>query len=391
MSDSDLSPVEDGPNYDESEEELSQMMDEEDELEEQENEEDEEEEEEFEDPYTEEDDYEDDYNYKSSKPVPKPVKSPKKSLKLTVKTPIKPQITKPKSNSKPTAKAPVKKTQKSVNTSTRPSRPSKLSQEITQEPVSSRPRRGKSTVNYNDEMNDDDLLEEDELEQQITSQPAGDVDMDEEEEEEEDSYEGDEDVITTPALEDLSDDGFDSDSAEINAPSQIPDLTKMTERQRAKLDEATTAASPTLDPIGDEFDSDSSQISVNSHLSVLKSKNSQFLSLSNNIKKRHVLTEEENQIRRAEIARKRKNLSEKKLEEEKQDTINKLLKRRAKTTRIKKGGPLDDIVDGEGLDSVEGGKREKPRRPQLEHKALLRWTSDSKGLRLGIPESLVKN
>ncbi|SCU98402.1 LAMI_0F14466g1_1 [Lachancea mirantina] len=45
------------------------------------------------------------------------------------------------------------------------------------------------------------------------------------------------------------------------------------------------------------------------------------------------LTEEEQQLRRAENARKRKNLSEKKLEEEKQDVINKLLRRRAGKSR----------------------------------------------------------
>lgn len=45
------------------------------------------------------------------------------------------------------------------------------------------------------------------------------------------------------------------------------------------------------------------------------------------------LTDEEIQLRRAENARKRKNLSEKRLEEEKQDTINKLLKKRAGKSR----------------------------------------------------------
>lgn len=45
------------------------------------------------------------------------------------------------------------------------------------------------------------------------------------------------------------------------------------------------------------------------------------------------LTEEEQQLRRAENSRKRRNLSEKKLEEEKQDTINRLLKRRAGKSR----------------------------------------------------------
>lgn len=49
--------------------------------------------------------------------------------------------------------------------------------------------------------------------------------------------------------------------------------------------------------------------------------------------KKQLLSQEELQLRRAENARKRRNLSEKKLEEEKRDTINKLLKRRAGKSR----------------------------------------------------------
>ncbi|QLQ79402.1 hypothetical protein HG537_0C00490 [Torulaspora globosa] len=48
---------------------------------------------------------------------------------------------------------------------------------------------------------------------------------------------------------------------------------------------------------------------------------------------RRSLTEEQAQLRRAENARKRKNLSEKRLEEEKQETVNKLLRRRAGKSR----------------------------------------------------------
>lgn len=48
---------------------------------------------------------------------------------------------------------------------------------------------------------------------------------------------------------------------------------------------------------------------------------------------RRGLTEEQLQLRRQENARKRKNLSEKRLEEEKQETINKLLRRRAGKSR----------------------------------------------------------
>ncbi|CAI4035906.1 hypothetical protein SMKI_14G1150 [Saccharomyces mikatae IFO 1815] len=67
------------------------------------------------------------------------------------------------------------------------------------------------------------------------------------------------------------------------------------------------------------------------------------------------LTDEEIQLRRAENARKRKNLSEKRLEEEKQDTINKLLKKRAGKSRSHL--PNDD-ENNDGSSSFV-----KPRRP----------------------------
>ncbi|CAI4051297.1 hypothetical protein SUVZ_14G1160 [Saccharomyces uvarum] len=67
------------------------------------------------------------------------------------------------------------------------------------------------------------------------------------------------------------------------------------------------------------------------------------------------LTDEEIQLRRAENARKRKNLSEKRLEEEKQDTINKLLKKRAGKSRSHLPNE-DDKNDG-------SSSFVKPRRP----------------------------
>lgn len=362
MSDSELSSVEDLQSYDESmnaSEEEDRFLEEE-------------EDEEFEEPYSEEDVEDDEELYQSKKP--KSANTSTGSIKLKIKPPSKPvaKVTKVQTPPRGVAK------RKTPVVPTRPSRPSKLSQEITKEPALSRSRRGKTQVNYNDEINDDDLLEEDDYDMEESNQ-GSQVPRDNDHIDDEGQF-NDEDVIPTPALDDLSDDDLESYS-DIN--QRQPDLTKMTERQRAMLDDNTTVSA-------DEFDSDSSQISTNSHLAVLKSKNSQFLSLSNNIRKRNVLTEEENQIRRAEIARKRKNLSEKKLEEEKQDTINKLLKRRAKTTRTKKGGPVDNDADDDGIDGMDGKKREKSRRPQPQHKALFRWVSNKHGLKLGIPEEFVK-
>lgn len=78
------------------------------------------------------------------------------------------------------------------------------------------------------------------------------------------------------------------------------------------------------------------------------------------------LTEEEVALRRAENARKRKNLSEKRLEEEKQETINKLLRRRAGKSR----SHVDDKEDEKNNTPELGANGEsvnfrKPRRPYI--------------------------
>lgn len=70
------------------------------------------------------------------------------------------------------------------------------------------------------------------------------------------------------------------------------------------------------------------------------------------------LTEEEIQLRRAENARKRKNLSEKRSEEEKQETINKLLRRRAGKSRSHLPNEEEEL-DGNN----ESAAFSKPRRP----------------------------
>ena len=74
---------------------------------------------------------------------------------------------------------------------------------------------------------------------------------------------------------------------------------------------------------------------------------------------KRIETEEEIQLRRAENARKRKNLKEKRLEEEKRDTINKLLKKRASKSRS--NIPVDEI----GNDDAESSSFVKPRRPYI--------------------------
>jgi Ino eighty subunit 2 len=161
-------------------------------------------------------------------------------------------------------------------------------------------------------------------------------------------YLSDDDIIPTPALDD---EGLSEDEQQYQ-----PDVTKMTERQRARL-------------LDDDNDTDGGD--------------SKLLSLGDKKSKKKVLTAEETELRKAEIARKRKNMLEKKLDEEKQDTINKLLKRRAVKTGTRSKKSLDEEVD------EEGRLRERPRRPQLDHPALLRWVSRGESLQLRVPDALL--
>ncbi|SCV05310.1 LANO_0H04654g1_1 [Lachancea nothofagi CBS 11611] len=105
-----------------------------------------------------------------------------------------------------------------------------------------------------------------------------------------------------------------------------------------------------LQNLDDDEDEDDGEQAGNelSTESKLNSRNKMMMELLDNSSRRNSkLTENELQLRRAENARKRKNLSEKKLEEEKQDTINKLLRRRAGRTR----GPVP--ADKQSSESLE--------------------------------------
>ncbi|KAJ3901888.1 PAPA-1-like conserved region-domain-containing protein [Lentinula edodes] len=66
---------------------------------------------------------------------------------------------------------------------------------------------------------------------------------------------------------------------------------------------------------------------------------SSHIALGNTSKKKKVLNETELALRREENARKRKNLSEKRLEDEKLETINRLLKKQSRPRTKRAGGP----------------------------------------------------
>lgn len=164
-------------------------------------------------------------------------------------------------------------------------------------------------------------------------QPVEPEEEEEEEEDEDDDF--DRELLLT-----------DEEEWEMNT-GPTKDISKMTERQRKKV----------LEDSQSNVDSDADGL----------------MQLSNERSKRKVLTEEELQLKKLETARKRRNFTEKKLEEEKQDTLNKLLKKRAVKVRN-----LDSLND-------EALSTELPRRPLLQHKLLLKYVSSKSGLSLGIP------
>ncbi|KAF2639281.1 hypothetical protein P280DRAFT_470649 [Massarina eburnea CBS 473.64] len=162
------------------------------------------------------------------------------------------------------------------------------------------------------------------------------LESDEDAEGEDDDAEGEEDD-EVPVPND--DDEMDSDGD--LSRDQTPDLSKMTRRQQAMITEGTD----------------------------------ELISLSNEAQKKKHLTAEEHAMRRAEMARRRKNLSEKRNEEEKMDTINRLLKKQP-PKRGKKG--LHEITEFGQDDEMGEFERANP--------LYIRYRQNAKGASLGVPE-----
>ncbi|KAH6688292.1 PAPA-1-like conserved region-domain-containing protein [Plectosphaerella plurivora] len=220
-------------------------------------------------------------------------------------------------------------------------------------------------------VEDDDDDDEDELSEIEVSDPenAGDMsinvgggqdddDDDEEEEEddeeadEEEDAEGEDDEMEQGQDEEVEDDdaegemdttiadgpgglGLDSDD-DGGSRGQSPDLNKMTRRQRARFEEEPQS----------------------------------YMKLSDEVQAKKVFTAEELSMRRQEMARRRRNLSDKRNEEVKMETINKLLKKQAPKT-TKKNAAGEDGEDG-GPDPT-----------------MIRWVSTKQGSVLGVPGEMV--
>ncbi|KAF1939170.1 hypothetical protein EJ02DRAFT_457214 [Clathrospora elynae] len=177
-------------------------------------------------------------------------------------------------------------------------------------------------------LDDDD---DDEL-----SEPDSDLDEEDAEGEDEDAEgEEDDDMGVTPG----GDLDAEMDSDEDLSRGQTPDMSKMTKRQRAMVNEDDDGA---------------------------------LMALSNEAQKKKHLTAEEHAMRRAEMARRRKNLSEKRNEEEKLDTINRLLKKQPP----KRGRKAIQDTESGREDELEAEKA---------NPLFVRYIQNAKGTQLAVP------
>ncbi|MCJ1350085.1 MAG: hypothetical protein MMC33_000066 [Icmadophila ericetorum] len=154
---------------------------------------------------------------------------------------------------------------------------------------------------------------------------------------------------------DQDEDDIDSDAETPVGGSRAstPDVSKMTKRQRSRLDQV----------MGSDF---------------------LQLPMEPQIKKH--LTAEEHAMRRAEMARRRKNLSEKRNEEEKMDTINRLLKKQAPKRRGKiSNAELNANKDGS---ANTPGNETNTAEPETEkpNPIFIRWVNNREGSKIGVPE-----
>ncbi|KAF1949192.1 PAPA-1-domain-containing protein [Byssothecium circinans] len=187
-----------------------------------------------------------------------------------------------------------------------------------------KPRAAQDSVEAKEMILDDD------------DEELSELDSDEDAEGEDEDAEGeDDDEIPVP-----NDDDEDMDSDDDISRGQTPDLSKMTRRQQAMITEGTD----------------------------------ELISLSNEAQKKKHLTAEEHAMRRAEMARRRKNLSEKRNEEEKMDTINRLLKKQPP----KRGRKAMQEINEFGQEEEPDVERANPH--------YIRYKQNANGTSLGVPD-----
>lgn len=181
--------------------------------------------------------------------------------------------------------------------------------------------------NDDEEEEDDDLDDNDQDEDSESSDEEEEEDQKEEEQEEEDSEELE--AEDSAGADDDAESSFGSGEESYDRPQ------RMTARQRGKL-EGTSANFNIID----------------------------ISELDGNRSRKKVLSVEEQRIKRAEMARRRRHQSQSRLEAEKKETLDKLLKKRAKKVRGDEGN---------------GVEKQTKSRLHPQHPALSNWTSTKSG------------
>ncbi|RAK96267.1 PAPA-1-like domain-containing protein [Aspergillus ibericus CBS 121593] len=176
----------------------------------------------------------------------------------------------------------------------------------------------------NDDEDDDDDEELSELDSDAEGEPD----------------DQDESILANGGAEDLEEEEEEEDDLDSDDDTPTADLSRMTKRQRGTL--------------GNDFLQLPMEPQVKKHL-----------------------TAEERAMRRAEMARRRKNLSEKRNEEEKMDTINRLLRKQAPKRRGRI--PAAEAAEAASAEQ-EVQEYEKP------DPTMVRWVSGRDGSRVGVPE-----
>lgn len=185
-------------------------------------------------------------------------------------------------------------------------------------------------------------------------------DDDEEDDDQADNNDNDMDMEEgddTIAADAIGEDELDTSSDE-RSRSGTPDLSKLTRRQRAALDEGN------MSEAGDGAASASGAAGL--------------LALSNDPQKKKFFTNEELSMRRVEMARRRKDLSEKRNDQEKEDTLHRLLHKKEPKRRTRAQILADELAEA-GTPLSEG---EVARANPL----YVRTIMTNEGTRVGVPE-----
>ncbi|CAI7573766.1 unnamed protein product [Penicillium manginii] len=186
---------------------------------------------------------------------------------------------------------------------------------------------------------------------------AKEMELEEEEDEEEEEEEEDEDDVTDSDAEGEPEDQDESAVPELN----VEDLDEEDEE----------------DDLDEEMDSEG--LALNSGKTTKRQRGNlgdDFLQLPMEPQVKKHLTAEERAMRRAEMARRRKNLSEKRNEEEKMDTINRLLRKQPPKRRGRGA-----VADTDGTPADQEGQE-----PEKADPTMVRWVSNANGCKLGVPE-----